>query len=212
MNCIGAIPKIAQNNCLNYSDCIEIGEAQFDFQYVRHQTIAEDIVSLVNNKRLFAKASANAEVIDILSDSIAIIAKYPQIFDSISVILDELSSNETKIGKMENMYLYADKEIEDLGDKDAVMNGISTTIHSLGYWDENLTDWQQNLGGNIGKASLGILGAVGIIDGAGAVIGTLEGIRDTYKGQEGRLEIIAGRAIGEAAKTSAYAVLAIIMI
>ena len=167
---------------------------------------------MVNNKRLFAKASANAEVIDILSDSIAIIAKYPQIFDSISVILDELSSNETKIGKMENMYLYADKEIEDLGDKDAVMNGISTTIHSLGYWDENLTDWQQNLGGNIGKASLGILGAVGIIDGAGAVIGTLEGIRDTYKGQEGRLEIIAGRAIGEAAKTSAYAVLAIIMI
>ena len=97
-------------------------------------------------------------------------------------------------------------------DRESLMNGLSTTIHSLAYWDENYDEWQNTLNPSMGKAMLGIAGAIGIIDGAGAVIGTLEGIRDTYKGQEGRVRIIIGRAVGEAAKTSTYVVLSMLLL
>jgi len=207
-----ASEQIKQNKYLSYSDCIEIADKHFEPINSKYNNIAREITSLLYNKRIFAKSCVNGEIVDILSDSLEIFAKYPQIFDSISVILDAPVSNEIKINNLENMYVFADEQIENIQDKDAVMNGISTTMHSLEYWGENMNDWQETLTGVIAKPSIGIIGAVGIIDGAGAVIGTLEGIRDTYKGQEGRLEIIVGRAIGEAAKTSAYAFLAIIML
>jgi len=206
------LQQTSQNINLSYSDCIEIMEQHLNFSNVRHKNLAADIASLISNERIFAKVCVNAEIIDVLSDSIEIMAKYPQIFDSISVILDAAISNEEKTQKLENMYLYVDSKINDVHDKEAIMNGIATTIHSMAYWNENIDNWRETLTGGMAKPAIGIIGAIGIIDGAGAVIGTLEGIRDTYKGQEGRLEIIAGRAIGEAAKTSAYAALAIIMI
>ncbi|MEA3392498.1 MAG: hypothetical protein U9Q91_05925 [Candidatus Marinimicrobia bacterium] len=202
----------AQNDLLSYSRCIEIAEEHYNFVNVRNKYIARELSSLISNKRQFAKSSVNAEVIDILSDSLEIIAKYPQIFDSISVILDAPTGIETKTQNLENIYLYADDIIENTEDKEAVMNGISTMIHSVAYWDKNMDDWQRTLTGSMSKPTIGIIGAIGIIDGAGAVIGTLEGIRDTYKGQDGRGRIIVGRAIGEAAKTSSYAFLAIIML
>jgi hypothetical protein len=108
--------------------------------------------------------------------------------------------------------LLADETIEDNDEKESILNGLSTTMYSLAYWDENYQQWQQERAGTLQKPCVGIAGALGIIDGTGAVIGTLEGIRDTYKGQEGRGRIIVGRAIGEAAKTSTYAVLAILLL
>lgn len=207
-----AVQRIAQNKILSYSDCIKIADEHFNFVNAQNKYIAREITSLIYNNRLFGKSSANAEIVDILSDSLEIIAKYPQIFDSISVILDAPTSIETKTQNLENIYLYADDIIENTEDKEAVMNGISTMIHSVAYWDKNMDDWQRTLTGSMSKPTIGIIGAIGIIDGAGAVIGTLEGIRDTYKGQDGRGRIIVGRAIGEAAKTSSYAFLAIIML
>ena len=207
-----SVKKIEQNGHLNYSECIKLAEDQFGFSNTGHRNIAGEITALLDHEQIFAKACVNAEIIEVLSDSIEIMAKYPQVFDSISVILDASISNEEKTVKLENMYLYVDDEIENAQDKEAVLNGIATTGHAMSYWDENMTSWQETLTEGIAKPTIGIIGAIGIIDGAGAVIGTLEGIRDTYKGQDGRLEIIAGRTIGEAAKTSAYAVLAIIMI
>ena len=201
-----------QNDLLSYSNCIEIAEEHFNFVNVKNKYIAREISSLISNKRQFAKSSVNAEVVDILSDSLEIIAKYPQIFDSISVILDAPINIQEKIQSLEGIYLFADEQVENNEEKESIMNGISTTIHSISYWNENMDDWQQTLTGSMSKPTIGIIGVIGIIDGAGAVIGTLEGIRDTYKGQDGRLEIIAGRAIGEAAKTSSYAFLAIIML
>jgi len=206
-----ASERMKQNKYLSYSDCIEIADKHFEATNSQYN-IARKITSLLYDQRIFAKSCVNAEIVDILSDSLEIFAKYPQIFDSISVILDEVTSSQIKTEKLENIYLYADNEIENAEDKKSVMSGISTTIHSVSYWDENMNDWQNTLTGVIAKPSIGIIGAVALIDGAGAVIGTLEGIRDTYKGQDGRLEIILGRAIGEAAKTSAYAVIAIVMI
>jgi len=202
----------AENSLLTYSKCIELAEELYDFANVKNKYIAQELSSLIGNQRQFAKSSVNAEIVGVLSDSLDIIAKYPQIFDSISVILDAPIMLEEKIQKLEGIYLLADEKVENIDEKESVMNGISTTIHSISYWNDNMSEWQQTLTGSMSKPTIGIIGAIGIIDGAGAVIGTLEGIRDTYKGQDGRGTIIVGRAIGEAAKTSAYAFLAIIML
>ncbi|MCF7833268.1 MAG: hypothetical protein K9N05_06820 [Candidatus Marinimicrobia bacterium] len=204
--------RAVNNESLNYSTCIAIAEEHFDFVNVQNKYIAREITSLISNDRLFGKSSINAEIVDVLADSLEIMAKYPQIFDSVSVILDAPITIEEKIQKLENIYLLADEQIDNEDDKESIMNGISTTIHSMTYWNDNMDDWQQTLTGSMSKPTIGLLGALGIVDGVGAVIGTLEGIRDTYKGQDGRGTIILGRAIGEAAKTSTYAVLAIIML
>lgn len=175
--------------------------------------IASDIVALIRNMPSFAKSSINADIIDLLSDSLVIFAKYPEIFDSMTHVLDAEIPIEEKQTKLETLYLLADETIEDVDEKESILNGISTTMYSLAYWDENFQQWEQELAGTLQKPCIvGIAGALGIIDGTGAVIGTLEGIRDTYKGQEGRGRIIVGRAIGEAAKTSTYAVLAILLL
>ncbi|MEA2077987.1 MAG: hypothetical protein U9O95_08225 [Candidatus Marinimicrobia bacterium] len=193
-----------------YSSCLALADEYFASS--ANSNIAHEILSLIGDVRQFGKSTINSEVVDILNDSIEVISKYPEIFDSISVILDSRISVDEKRLKLENIYLLADEIIENEEDKESIMNGISTTIHSLAYWDENYIEWQGTLLSSFAKPTMGIIGALGIIDGAGAVIGTLEGIRDTDRGQEGRGKIIIGRAIGEAAKTSTYAVLAIILL
>jgi len=194
----------------SYANCCDLADEHFS--HIATGVVAGQVMDLLGDFRYFAKPCINEEIIDLLADSINIISTYPEVFDSISVILDSPIGIEAKKTLLETVYLYADEKIEDADDKESVMNGISTTIHSLEYWDENYTEWQNTLTGAFAKPSLGIIGAIGIIDGVGAVIGTLEGIRDTYRGQEGRVRIIAGRAIGEAAKTSTYAVLALVLL
>ena len=202
----------AQNDLLSYSTCIQIVDEQFNFENSNNKYIAREITSLINRERIFAKSSVNAEIVNILSDSLEIISKYPEIFDTISVILDSPVNAQEKIARLENIYLVVDETIANTEDKESIMNGISTTAHSLAYWDENYPSWQETLTGTIAKPTLGLVGAIGLVDGVGAVIGTLEGIRDTYKGQEGRGWIILGRAIGEAAKTSTYVVIGMILL
>jgi hypothetical protein len=198
---------------LNYECAKDLADQHFALTYTCGENdIAHDIVALIRNMPSFAKSTINADIIDILSDSLVIFAKYPEIFDSMTHVLDAVIPLEEKQAKLETLYLLADETIEDNDEKESILNGLSTTMYSLAYWDENYQQWQQELAGTLQKPCVGIAGALGIIDGTGAVIGTLEGIRDTYKGQEGRGRIIVGRAIGEAAKTSTYAVLAILLL
>ena len=173
--------------------------------------LAKNIVNKITDKVRLGKSTQGADIIDILADSLDIFVKYRAVFDSISVISDSHLDVRDKINKLEGIYLYVDDTIEDPNDKESVLNGLSTIIHSMTYWNENYDEWQQVLNGSIGKSTIGIVGIIGITDGVGAVIGTLEGIRDTYKGQEGRGRIILGRAVGEAAKTSVYAAIAILL-
>lgn len=175
--------------------------------------IASKISKLVIDSHSLSKMSVNSDIMDVLCDSLEIYSRYPAVFDSIASILDEKITLEEKTEKLEQIYLFVDQICTDPDDRPALMNGVSTSIHSLNYWDENLYDWQQVLNPDLAKpTSVSIIGAFAIVDGAGAAIGTLEGIRDTEKGQDGRLRIIIGRAIGEAAKTSTYAALSLILI
>ncbi len=170
------------------------------------------IMDILEQSRLFSKSTVNADIVEALGDSLDIIQKHQAIFDSMSVILDSYISVEKKAEKLEQLYLYVDTSIENEEEKTSVMYGLSTIIHSIAYWDEHMQEWEEVLSGGMGKHTLGIIGVVGIIDGAGAVIGTLEGFRDTDPGEDGRGWTIAGRAVGEAVKTSTYAVLAIVML
>ncbi|MFA6618226.1 MAG: hypothetical protein WCT23_04060 [Candidatus Neomarinimicrobiota bacterium] len=180
---------------------------------IKNRDIASEISNLVINSHSLAKMNVNSDIMDLLSDSLTVYSRYPAVFDSMSSILDEEITLEEKTDKLEHIYLLVNQVCEDPDDKSALMNGVSTSIHSLNYWDESYYEWQLALNPDLGKTSaISIIGAFAIIDGAGAVLGTLEGIRDTEKGQEDRLKVIAGRAIGEAAKTSSYAALALILI
>lgn len=182
-----------------------------DGHFATTGNFAKYIVDMISDKQQFAKLAVSADVIDYLADSVALFANYPEVYDSIAAVLDCALDVHDKIVKLEGFYLYVDATVDNEDDKRSILNGLSTTIHSLEYWDENYNEWQQTSTGTLGKRALGIIGIIGITDGVGAVIGTLEGIRDTYKGQEGRLGIIAGRAVGEAAKTSVYAFIAIML-
>lgn len=177
-----------------------------------NRDIASEITALVMDSHSLAKTDINSEVMDILCDSLDIYSQYAEVFDSIAIILDAQIPIEEKTEKLEGIYLFVDQVCTDSNDREALMNGVSTSIHSLSYWSENLDEWQEVLNPELAKSSVGVIGAFAIIDGAGAVVGALEGIRDTYKGQENRGRIITGRIIGEAAKTSTYAVLAVIFI
>lgn len=168
-----------------------------------------DITGISNR---LSKSMNNSDVVSSLADSIEIYSKYPDVFEEMSGILDSPLNAEEKTQGLESLYLLIDEKAENDEDRESLMNGLSTTIYSVTYWDENYNEWQDVLNPTLEKATLGIAGAIAIIDGAGAVIGTLEGIRDTYKGQEGRGRIILGRAIGEAAKTSTYAVIGILLL
>lgn len=198
----------AQNGTLTKATCQILADRQFS----PAGDMAGRMMSWIEARHDLAKASVNSDVVDVLADSIEIFAKYPEVFDPMTDILDATLNVPDKIERLEELYLLIDEKVDDLDDRESLMNGLSTTIHSLAYWDENYQDWQGTLGTGLGKATLGIAGAIGIIDGAGAVIGTLEGIRDTYKGQEGRVRIIVGRAVGEAAKTSTYVVLSMLLL
>ncbi len=178
----------------------------------REKDLAAKIVSALRPAGLLSKTSVNADVVEDLSDSLSIIREHRDIFDSISVILDAPAGQDEKIRRLEALYLYIDACVMPEEDKLSLMHGLSTILHSLAYWDENMDTWESTVSAGMGKPAMGIVGAIGIIDGVGAVIGTLEGFRDTKPGEDGRAMTIAGRAVGEAAKTSVYAVLAIILL
>jgi hypothetical protein len=198
----------SQEGILTKAACQAIADRQFPDA----GDMAGRMMSWIGSRHDLAKASINADVVDVLADSIEIFAAYPEIFDPMTDILDATLDVTDKIERLEELYLLIDDKVDNPDDRESLMNGLSTTIHSLAYWSENYQAWQSTLGADLGKTTLGIAGAIGIIDGAGAVIGTLEGIRDTYKGQEGRVRIIIGRAVGEAAKTSTYVVLTMLLL
>lgn len=197
-----------QSDIADRSACEKLADDHF----TNSGSVASRIMKVIDRSGQLSKPMSNSEVVDELADSIEIYAEYPAIFESISNILDANLDIDHKIEKLEEIYLLIDEKAKNNADRETLMNGLSTTIHSALYWHENYDEWQDVLNPSMAKASLGIVGAIGIIDGAGAVIGTLEGIRDTYKGQEGRGRIILGRAIGEAAKTSTYAVIGMILL
>ncbi len=175
-------------------------------------SVAEGLFNYIANASILGKSTVNAELIDLLADSLELYARYPEVFDSMSYVLDMNISVREKCHNLEKIYLFADQKAVDDEDKDALMNGLSTTIHSLEYWENNYHDWHETLTGNMAKPSLGIVGAIGIIDGAGAVVGTIEGFRDIPKGTEKRGRKIVGRAVGEGVKTSAFAVLSLVLL
>lgn len=164
------------------------------------------------NRNMLRKATSNAELIDVLADSLDIVSRHRAIFDSLCVILDQNSGSESKRQALENYYSYIDETVTDSEEKMSLLNGLGTIIHSEEYWDEHYDEWNMLFSDGMQKPSLGIVGSVGIIDGVGAVIGTLEGFRDTEPGEDGRAVTIAGRAVGEAAKTSTYAVLCLVLL
>lgn len=164
------------------------------------------------NRNMLRKAASNAELIDVLSDSLDIVSRHKAIFDSLCVILDQNSSSESKRQALENYYSYIDETVTDSEEKMSLMNGLGTIIHSEEYWNEHYDEWNMLFSDGMQKPCLGIVGAVGIIDGVGAVIGTLEGFRDTEPGEDDRAVTIVGRAVGEAAKTSTYAVLCLVLL
>ena len=197
----------AQSEIRTLEDCQILADNYFSG--TKH--VAKDILNMISDQGRISKSTRSADLMDTLADSIEVFAKHRDVFDSIRVITDSQLDVQDKIKKLEGIYLLVDDTIEDENDRESILNGLSTTIHSLEYWNDNFNEWQQTLTGSLGKATLGIVGIIGITDGVGAVIGTFEGIRDTYKGQDGRFRIIAGRIVGEAAKSSVYAALAILL-
>jgi hypothetical protein len=208
---------------LSYDECIRIAERCLSSHSVpslnlvigpgQSDAYERYIAPLLASRHVFSKAAVNEEIIDVLSDSIEIIEKHKDIYDLIGNILDSNMDAEEKTQQLEQLYLTVDSEVESESEKTAIMNSLSTIVHSLAYWEEHLQEWEEILYPGMQKpAAIGIGGAIAVIDGVGAVIGTLEGFRDTEPGEEGRGWTIAGRAVGEAAKTSTYAVLAIILL
>ncbi|MBW6457780.1 MAG: hypothetical protein K0B52_01315 [FCB group bacterium] len=208
---------------LSYDECIMIAERCLGSHQVpslsmiigpgQSNAYEHYIAPLLASRHVFSKAALSEEIIDVLSDSVDIIEKHKGIFDMIGNILDSSTDVEEKTQQLEQLYLTVDSDIEPGYEKEAIMNSVSTIVHSLAYWEEHLQEWEEILSSGMQKsAAIGIGGAIAVIDGVGAVIGTLEGFRDTEPGDEGRGWTIAGRAVGEAAKTSTYAVLAIILL
>ncbi|MFO7840830.1 MAG: hypothetical protein R6V48_01520 [Fidelibacterota bacterium] len=160
----------------------------------------------------FAKNASNKDIVDVLSDSLNIFRKYQSVFDSIAHILDRNTGKEEKTSELEELYLYIDDSVENDEDKTGLLHSLSTIIHSVAYWEDHMQEWHELFSPNMQKRTVGIIGAIGIIDGAGAVIGTAEGFRDTEPGEEDRARKIIGHAVGEAANASLMATLAVILL
>jgi hypothetical protein len=163
------------------------------------------------NGQWFRKATSNEEIIEVFADSLDIVRQHREHFDSLCVIL-ERNSGEARRQALEDYYAYIDESVADTEEKTSLLHGLGTMINSAEYWDEHYHEWEMLFSEGLAKPCMGIVGAIGIIDGVGAVIGTLEGFRDTEPGEDGRAWTIAGRAVGEAAKTSTYAVLALVLL
>jgi hypothetical protein len=171
------------------------------------------VTALLATPGIFAKPAANAVIMDALSDSIGIIKKHKGIYDRIVNILDSEPDTEAKIRELEQLYLVIDAEVESGEEKAGLMNGLSTVVHSLDYWDEHWHEWQETLTPGMQKtAAVGIIGAIGIIDGAGAVLGTVEGFLETQPGEDGRGWTILKTAAMEGCKASVGAALSIILL
>ncbi|MDZ7821011.1 MAG: hypothetical protein U5N26_03880 [Candidatus Marinimicrobia bacterium] len=162
--------------------------------------------------RRFAKNASNEDVVNMLSDSLDIFREYQGVFDSIALILDSPAGTEQKHAELTAFYVRIDNTVENEKDKTVLMYFLSTVIHSLDYWETHMQEWRELFTCGMQKPAMGIVGAVGIIDGAGAVIGAVEGFCDTEPGEEGRAWKIVGRAVGEAANASLMATLSIILL
>ncbi len=162
---------------------------------------------------LLAKPAANAAIIDDLSEEIEIIGRYKDIYDKMVNILDAGSATESKIQELEQLYLVIDTDVESAEDKEALMNSLRTLMHSASYWDEQWNEWGATFSGGMQKtAAVGIIGGLAIIDGVGAVVGTVEGFQNTKPGEEGRGWTILGSAAKEACKFSITAALSLILL
>ncbi|MDD4960802.1 MAG: hypothetical protein PHX07_01040, partial [Candidatus Marinimicrobia bacterium] len=74
-------------------------------------------------------------------------------------------------------------------------------------------EWQETLAPGMQKsAAVGIIGAIGIIDGAGVVLGTVEGFLETEPGEEDRGWTILRSALMEGCKFSISAGLSLILL
>ncbi|MDZ7797777.1 MAG: hypothetical protein U5N56_12395 [Candidatus Marinimicrobia bacterium] len=162
--------------------------------------------------RTLAKNASNRDIVEVLSDSVNIFRKYQSVFDSIAYILDTNTGKEKKTSELEELYVYIDDSVENDEDKTGLLHSLSTIIHSVAYWEDHMQEWHELFSPAMEKRTVGIVGAIGIIDGAGAVIGTAEGFRDTEPGEEDRARKIIGQAVGEAANASLMATLAVILL
>ena len=178
----------------------------------RNTESVSELTLLLNNIKILAKAANNNEVIAKLADSLEIYSNYKEVFDSIAFILDSELRIQDKVKNLESIYLFIDENVYDIEDRQALLSGLSTTIHSVPYWDENFGDWQQTLDSSMAKTTIGLAGAIGLIDGAGAVVGTIEGFRDIPKGTDKRGLKIVRRAAGEGVKTSAFTLLSVLLL
>lgn len=176
-------------------------------------TFPRYVIELLASPGVFAKPAMNAAILDALSDSIGIIEEYKGIFDRIVNVLDSVTDTEAKMRELEQLYLMIDTEAEPGEDKTALMNGLSTLLHSIAYWDEHWYEWQETLAPGMQKsAAISIIGAIGIIDGAGAVLGTVEGFLETEPGEDGRAWTILKSAVMEGCKSSVSAGLSLILL
>lgn len=176
-------------------------------------TLPRYVTELLASPGVFAKPTTNAAILDALSDSIGIIKEYKGVFDRIVNVLDSVPDTEAKVRELEQLYLMIDTEAESGEDKTALMNGLSTLLHSIAYWDEHWYEWQETLAPGMQKtAVISIIGAIGVIDGAGAVLGTVEGFLETEPGEDGRAWTILKSAVMEGCKFSVSAGLSLILL
>ena len=208
---------------LSYDDCIMIAERCLNSNPVPSLNSVMDsgesdaferyIAPLLASRHVFSKAAVNEEIIDALSDSIEIIEKHKVIFDEISQILDSNADVIVKAEQLEQLYPVINADLENEAEKTALMHSLSTIIHSIAYWDEHWHEWEEVFSDGMQKATaISVIGAIGIIDGVGAVIGTIEGFLDTQPGEEGRAKTILRSAVFEGGKFSISAGLSLMLL
>lgn len=171
-----------------------------------------DIMDMaIADPQILSKASQEDMLLDILSDSVVTIEKNRSIFDSLYVILNSTNSQTEKEYKIDRLYDLVNESSDPEEEKAPMLAALRTAKKSDAYWQENIDEWDSLLGESLDKSTaVGFLGAVGIIDAVGAVVGVIEGIRDTNVGDENRGWTIIGRGIGEAGKASLYAVIVVV--
>ena len=90
---------MSQPEVMNRATC----EALADEHFTNSGTVAESIMKLLNRDDRLSKPTTNSDVVSELADSIEIYAKYPEVFEPMSDILDGPLSVEDKIGKLEEL-------------------------------------------------------------------------------------------------------------
>lgn len=177
-----------------------------------HNNMLMNIMDMaIADPQILSKASQEDMLLDILADSVVTIGKNRSIFDSLFVILNSTNNQTEKEYKIDRLYDLVNESSDPEEDKAPMLAALRTAKRSDAYWQENIDEWRSLLGESLDKpTTVGFLGAVGIIDAAGAVVGVIEGIRDTNAGDENRGRTIIGRGIGEAGKASLYAIIVVV--